>query len=203
MKTSSQIKFDRIIKEGFHEILKPLGFRKKANNFYMQLDSIGQIVNIQKSMFGNKDRIDFTINTGIFVPQYWLAYYNFHNKELPAYPTEPECLIRKRIGEIQNKHDIWYQVNKHTKEDELILIMKDNLTQFILPYFDSLNNIDEVVEYMENEKMSDTPLGKLIIYAELNLIDKAKQEYTKLLKTKVNKYFLETVKEYGKKYQLD
>ena len=169
MKTSSQIKFDRIIKEGFHEILKPLGFRKKANNYYLQLDSIGQIVNIQKSMFGNKDRIDFTINTGIFVPQYWLAYYNFHNKELPAYPTEPECLIRKRIGEIQNKHDTWYQVNEHTKEDELILIMKDNLTQFILPYFDSLNSIDEVVEYMEDEKMTDTPLAKLIIYAELNL----------------------------------
>ena len=49
MKTISEIKFDKVIKDGFHEILKPLGFKKKANNFYLKLDTIGQIINVQKS----------------------------------------------------------------------------------------------------------------------------------------------------------
>jgi hypothetical protein len=65
MKTISEIKFDKVIKDGFHEILKSLGFKKKANNFYLKLDTIGQIINVQKSAFGNKDCISFTINTGI------------------------------------------------------------------------------------------------------------------------------------------
>ena len=37
MKTSTEVKFDNIIKQGFHEILKPKGFKKKGNNFYLKL----------------------------------------------------------------------------------------------------------------------------------------------------------------------
>jgi hypothetical protein len=59
MKTVSGIKFDRIIKEGFHELLKPMGFKKKANNFYL---------------------IRFTINTGIFVPEFWVVFYDYRDK---------------------------------------------------------------------------------------------------------------------------
>ena len=55
MKTVSQIKFDSVIKEGFQELLKPLGFKKKANNFYLQLDSLGQIINVQKSRWGTRE----------------------------------------------------------------------------------------------------------------------------------------------------
>jgi hypothetical protein len=73
MKTISELKFDKIIKDGFHEILKPLGFKKKANNFYLKLDTLGQIINVQKSAWGNKNNIDFTINTGIFVPKYCMT----------------------------------------------------------------------------------------------------------------------------------
>jgi hypothetical protein len=116
MKTVSEIKFEKIIKDGFHELLKPLGFKKKANNFYLQLDTIGQIINVQKSAWGNKDSISFTINTGIFVPEYWFAFYNYSDKGLPSYPTEPECLIRKRIGNIRNQHDTWYDIKDRTDE---------------------------------------------------------------------------------------
>lgn len=51
-------------------MLKPLGFKKKENNFYLKLDTIGQIINVQISRWGNKDNISFTINAGIFVPEY-------------------------------------------------------------------------------------------------------------------------------------
>jgi len=67
-----------------------LAFKKKGNNFYLQLDNIGQIVNVQKSMWGNKSKIDFTLNIGIFVPEYRRAYYKF-DKPTPNYPTEPDA----------------------------------------------------------------------------------------------------------------
>jgi hypothetical protein len=43
-------------------------------------------------------------------------------------------------------------------------------------------------------------IGKLIVYGELQLIDKAKAEYDRMFQEKLNPHFLETVKEYGEKY---
>lgn len=203
MKTISEIKFDKIIKEGFHEILKPLGFKKKANNFYLPLETIGQIINIQKSAFGNKSEISFTINTGIFVPEYWSAFYDYSDKGLPEYPTEPECLIRKRIGALRNQQDTWYYIKERTDEIELINEMIKNLTAFILPYFERLNSTEKMLQELDKEDMMVVPLGKLIVYGELKQFDKAKREYQSLMNKKTNPDFVMTVKEYGQKYGLD
>lgn len=202
MKTASEIKFDQIIKDGFHELLKPLGFKKKGTNFYLNLDSIGQIINVQKSTFGNKDNIRFTINTGIFVPEYWLAFYNFSDKGIPDYPTEPECLIRKRIGRLRNQHDTWYDINERTDEQELIAEMRKNLTAFILPYFNRLNSTERMLQELDSDDMMMTPLGKLIVYGEFKQFDKAKREYEELTNNKTNPHFVATVIEYAQKYGL-
>lgn len=203
MKTVSENKFDKIIKDGFHEVLKALSFKKKANNFYLKLDTLGQIINVQKSAWGNKNNIDFTINTGIFVPEYWLAFYDFSNKGLPDYPTEPECLIRKRIGTLRNQHDTWYHIKENTDEEQLIVEMRKNLTEFILPYLDRLNSTEKMLQELEKADMMLAPLGKLIVYGELRQFDKAKREYEILLNNKTNPHLLITVKEYGQKYKLD
>jgi hypothetical protein len=203
MKTVSEIKFDSVIKEGFQELLKPLGFKKKANNFYLQLDTIGQIINVQKSAWGNKDNISFTINAGIFVPEYWLAFYNFSNKELPAYPTETQCLIRKRIGDLRNQDDTWYDIKERTDEQQLISEMRNNLTDFILPYFSRLSSTEKMLQELDSADVMMAPMGKLIVYGECGQFDKAKREYEQLLSKSTNLEFLMTVKEYGQKYGLD
>jgi hypothetical protein len=203
MKTASEIKFDKIIKEGFHEILKPLGFKKKASNIYLKLDTIGQIINVQKSVYGNKDSISFTINTGIFVPEYWLAFYNYSDKGLPEYPTEPECLIRKRIGKLRNQNDTWYDIKEGTDEQQLITEMRKNLKEYILPHFNRLNSTEKLLQELDKADIMLAPLGKLIIYGEFKQLDKAKREYERLLSNKINPHFLLTLKEYGHKYGLD
>jgi len=200
MKTPTEIKFDTIIKQGFHEVVKPKGFKKKSNNFYLQLPELGQIINIQKSSFYSKDKIHFTINTGIFMPHHWKGLFYNQGKELPTFPTEPECLIRKRIGELRKQHDTWYDVEEKSDEVKLISEMRDNLEQFILPYFSMVSTIDDVLSLVDTEKLHLQPLGKLIIYGELRLVDKAKAEYDRMFQEKLNPHFLETVKEYGQKY---
>jgi len=202
MKTASEIKFDKIIKEGFSEILKPLGFKKKGNNFYLKLATVGQIINVQKSAWGNKDNIHFTINTGIFVPEFWLAFYNYSDKGLPDYPTEPECLIRKRIGALRNQSDTWYDVKDRTDEQQLITEMRKNLTDFILPYFDKLNSTEKMLKELDSTSMILTPYRKLIVYGEFKQFEKAKREYERLLNDMKNTDFLMTVKEYAQKYGL-
>ena len=203
MKTPAEIKFDKIIKEGFHEILKPLGFKKKGNNFYIARQDLGQIINIQKSSFYSKEHIRFTINTGLFLPEYWQGLYYNEGKEVPVFPTEPECLIRNRIGALKKQHDTWYDVKEHTDEGKLILEMRLNIENYILPYFERINSKDAFVNALETEKLILAPLGRLIVYAELKQFDKAEKEYKIILAEKTNPSFLEIVKEYAQKYGLE
>ena len=200
MKTIVELKFDRIVKEGFHAILKPLGFKKKENNFYLQRADLGHIINIQKSMYYSKDHINFTINTGIFVPLYWSARYNFYNLNIPIFPTEPECMIRKRIGSLKNQQDTWYDILESTNDDNLILEMKENLQKYILPYFDNIKNIDELLLQSESGGLKVGHFDRMIIYGELNLTEKAQFEYEILMNEKMNLGFRELLNEFKMKY---
>jgi hypothetical protein len=203
MKTLSEIKFDKIISEGFHELLKPLGFKKKGNNFYLRLDTIGQIVNVQKSAFGNRDNISFTINTGIFVSVVWLAFFDKTEKGIPEYPNEAECLIRKRIGNLRKQSDIWFEIQEHTDEQQLIEEIRINLKEFILPYFDRLISSECLLHESDNLELWLSPLIKLLLLGELKQFDKAHLEYERLLTDETNPKTIEKVILFGQKYGLD
>ncbi|WP_088161854.1 DUF4304 domain-containing protein [Sphingobacterium sp. G1-14] len=202
MKTETQEKFDRIIKESFIEILKPLGFKKKANNFYLQLEKIGHIINIQKSYYSTKDDIRFTINVGIFSPEYWLACFNYHNKDVPAYPSEPECMIRERISGMKGLRDIWYNITPMTDIEELITEMKYNISSFILPFFEKLNTVQKLINELEASETLLHTAAKMMFFTELKLLDKARVEYRKISKENYNRHQIARLKEYAEKHGL-
>ncbi|WP_418360306.1 DUF4304 domain-containing protein [Sphingobacterium detergens] len=202
MKTETQEKFDRIIKESFIEILKPLGFKKKANNFYLPLEKIGHIINIQKSYYSTRDDIRFTINVGIFSPEYWLACFNYHNKDVPAYPTEPECMIRERISSLRGLPDSWYNITTMTDVEELIAEMKYNISSFILPFFKKLNTEQKLINELEASEILLYTAAKMTFFAELKLLDKARAEYRKISKENYNRYQIASLKEYAEKHGL-
>lgn len=54
MKTVVELKFDAMVKEAFHHTLKPLGFKRKGNNFYIKVNDVGKIINLQKSTLYSK-----------------------------------------------------------------------------------------------------------------------------------------------------
>lgn len=208
MKTEEQIKFDTIIKKGFQEVLKPLGFKKKANNFYLQLPEVGHIIYIQKSKWNTAFEISFTINIGIFEPKFWLKHYDYKKTGvIPNFPTEPESLIRKRIGNLLQGGDIWYEINKNTDENELIQTMQNNIHQFILPYLEKYNSVEKIKIAFETEEIkASAGLGALIFYAEYGFLEEAKKEYQKLYEKTMAENpshpFLKTLKTYGEKYGL-
>ncbi len=203
MKTVSQIKFDKIIKEWFYEILQWLNFKKKTNNFYLKIGTITQVINVQKSRHWDKNNINFTINIGILIPEYWLSYYNYDNKKLPDYPSESECLIRERIGGLNGKGDTWYEVTHQINETALIIEMKNNLIKFIIPYLNKFNSIEKILLKLDSKELWLTDLEQMIVYSEFRKFDKAKLLYKKLLKNKTHTYQLMKTKEYGQKYNLD
>ncbi|SNR75242.1 protein of unknown function [Maribacter sedimenticola] len=179
MKTNAELKFEEIIKTCFHEELKPLGFKKKSNNFYKGLSEFGHIINIQKTMFGSKDRISFTVNTGLFSNVFWKARFNFKNESNPPkYPTEPVCVVRKRIGQFLDGNDKWYEIEENTDttkiKHELVHVLKTK----ILPFFSKVDNDFNLIDFLENEyKDYDVNLLKFIMYGEYRMISKLEKLY--------------------------
>jgi len=203
MKSIAEAKFEKVVKDGFHATLKPLGFKKRGNNFYKQGHGIGHIINLQKSTYYSKDHIHFTINTAVFLPEYWAVFYNYFGKPVPDYPTEPECILRQRIGELRNENDKWFDITSETDEDQMIQEMKTNLDQYILPHFGSVLSKDMLVDVLDLGTTRVNPFDKLIVFGELGHKDRAKKEFEKIVAdTTRNPNFLETVKVYGKKYGL-
>jgi len=152
MKTDTQIKFDTIVKEGFTPLLKPLSFKKKALNYYRQLSEVGHIINIQKSSYGDRDHIKFRINIGIFEPKFWAVRYDFkHTGQVPDYPTEPVCLIRKTINDLRGRKDLWYEIHNYTDEQKLIKEIQEDIQNYILPFFDQLDSVEKIIQALEKD----------------------------------------------------
>jgi Domain of unknown function (DUF4304) len=203
MKTETELKFDKIIKQGIHFILKPLGFKKKGNNFYINKDYYGFIVNIQKSVLYSKDHIEFIINTGVFIPEVWAAYSYNENKPIPIFPREVECPIRIRIGGLINGLNQWYICDDDSNENVLIEDMKNALINYILPYLLSIQTKDDLLKLLNDKKFMIRPLDKLIYYGENNYKELLNEEFNTLINKKdINQEWLKTVIAYGNKYKL-
>ena len=203
MKTITEQNFDIIIKDCFQTVLKPLGFKKKGNNFYRKLQDLGQIINVQKSSFYSKEHIKFTINTGLFIPEYWLTFYTYHKGEIPDYPTEPICAIRQRIGNLKYNTDKWFDIDLSTNIAELKSETTDNILNYIVPYFEKAKTKADVIQLLQDENISLDKFARLIILGEYNQIEKAQLEYDKLKQDKYTfTYMKSTLFEYRDKYKL-
>ena len=195
MKTDTQIKFDTIVKEGFTPVLKPLSFKKKALNYYRRLAEVGHIINIQKSSYGDRDNIKFRVNLGVFEPRFWAGS---HIGQLPDYPTEPVCLIRKTINDLRGRKDLWYEIHNYTDEQKLIKEI-----QYILPFFDQLDSVEKILSALEKDSnLLGITFDLLIFYAEHGQKEKAQTVYNQLLQ-KVNPLAKPTLEGYAKKYNLN
>ena len=200
MKTDTQIKFDTIVKEGFTLLLKPLSFKKKALNYYRRLAEVGHIINIQKSSYGDRDHIKFRINIGIFEPKFWSVS---HKGQVPDYPTEPICLIRKTTNDLRGRKDLWYEVNDTTDEQKLIREVQEDIQNYILPFFDQLDSVEKILSALEKDSnLLGVTFDLLIFYVEHGQKEKTQTVYNQLLQ-KINPLAKPTLEGYAKKYGLN
>ena len=169
-------------------------------NYYRRLAEVGHIINIQKSSYGDRDNIRFRINIGTFEPKFWLVEYDFkHTGQVPDYPTEPVCIIRKTIKDLRGRKELWYEVDENTNEQELIKRVQEDIQQYILPFFKQYNSVEKIFYSADS---IFPPFGALVFYGEHGYIEKAQKEYNELLKD-VNPLAERTLKGYAKKYGLN
>ena len=177
------MKFEGIVKTCFHEKLKPVGFLKKGNNFYRDLGEIGHIVNIQKSMYGSRDRLSFTANIGIFTPAYWKAQFDFtHSGEPPKYPIEPVSTLRRRIGEFMEGNDKWYDLSQETDDRPIQEELSQTMDVKVLPFLNQMNSVSRLIDYLEGDSSRwDLAYARFVLYGELGMQDKLLALYPLLI----------------------
>jgi hypothetical protein len=203
MKTPTQTKFDELVKLAFQDVLKPMGFKKKNNSFYRLLPELGHVVNLQKSMGSLGDHIRFTINTGVFLPEFWQDQHNYFNKPIPTFPSEMDCTLRMRIGELKGQQDVWFDVTEKTNLDTMVTDMKANLEMYILRHFQKLESKAMLVDFVQQAPLVTSSFERLIIYGVLNYLENAQTEFNLLARESVkNRRAKEDLKEYAKKYGL-
>ncbi|MGY3090496.1 hypothetical protein ACVWYF_003551 [Hymenobacter sp. UYAg731] len=148
-KTLIQERFDNLVSNIIWPQFKAKGYRKTGNNFrFYNIDGWGKIVNIQKSAFGDKNNISFTINTGLYLPEADTIF------EIPRGEKflEPDCLVRKRIGKLNGlQKDLWYDLNEKAPPNDLEGRISQDFSQFILPYLEKIQSRDDILKQIIRE----------------------------------------------------
>jgi hypothetical protein len=134
-KTEIEKKFDILVSHVF-TFFKPLGYKKKGNNFrfYDKEIEFGKIINFQKSIYYNKQHIHFTINASVYFSDY--EYYMWGKKTHENF-TEPSCVIRDRIGS-------WYDLNEETDFEKLKEQLERDFKK-IISYFNKIRTREDVI----------------------------------------------------------
>ncbi|HEX8427965.1 DUF4304 domain-containing protein [Hymenobacter sp.] len=156
-KTPAQIRFDNLVSITLWPEFKAKRYRKTGNNFRLYSPAGWEkIVNIQKSMFSNKNDICFTVNTGLYLPEADTIFETPRGEKF----LEPDCLVRKRIGNLNGlQSDLWYDLTENTTINDLEIRVKQNFSQFIIPYLESIQSRDDILkqiiwEHRPNDEMA-------------------------------------------------
>ena len=151
LKTKVQIQFGQLVSEVIWPEFKPRNYRKTGNNFWIyHSDGWGKVVNIQKSAYGDRNEISFTINTGLYLAKADTIF----DEPRAAKFLEPDCLVRNRIGRLNgSNHDLWYDLNELTPAHLIQQQVLDDVKGFVLPYLDKIDSVDDIVQQILRERL--------------------------------------------------
>jgi len=149
-KTKAENYFDDLVSYLFL-YLKPLGYKKKGNNFryYNKEEKWGKIINFQKSQWNTKLQITFTVNVGLYLED-WANEYNekfLSNTKSVAdnFPIHL-CAAQGRIGRICDyNRDMWFEVHDLIDYEKLKATLDRDFVQFIIPFLDAIKTKEDVI----------------------------------------------------------
>jgi len=133
-------KIDEIINMELKALMKANGFKKRARNFYKEIDGgVFLLVNVQGSMYNDNQDARYTVNLGVFFPEIY-EMVGFGN--VGAIPSVPDCSITKRIGHLKpEKTDYWWQLKPSSNLQQLAADLSRTVEQYGLPWLQSNSSI--------------------------------------------------------------
>lgn len=140
--------FSDIIKETVAPGLKKLGFKKSNLIFNRTVNSIVQIIRVQKSQWNHPDRLAFTVNYGFFND---IIFERSRNKKSTSkFISEYTAFAFGRIGHLIYNQDYWYELTRDKERTSSQNQIKRDLHDALLPLMEQYTTIDSFLDMMRD-----------------------------------------------------
>jgi len=145
--------FEELIK-ALTPILKPMGFSKKGNSFYLEAGKNYGVVNFQKSRESTKDVVKFTINFGIYSDVLGQLQYGFNST---AKPEVERCHWQARVGIFMpGIPDYWWNVSTSGNLSGITSNVMGTVQSIMVPEINKRLSDDGLINSWMNESYAGT-----------------------------------------------
>ena len=125
--------------------LRMAGFRKKAHNFWRDVERVVDVLTIQKSQWNDADDARFTVNLGLYWPSVQ-ATIGRTAKAMP--PKEYDCIVSTRLGPLFDEgRDFWWQVQPDSDVDLMGADVVEKLRKYGLSWLERGHDPQQTLEY--------------------------------------------------------
>lgn len=157
-------------------ILKPIGFSKKGNSFYLEAGKNYGIVNFQKSRDSTKDVTKFTINFGIYSDALGQLQYGYNNS---VKPEVEQCHWEARVGSFMpDSPDYWWNVNTSDNLSDITSNVMEAVQSIVVPEINKrLSDESLINSWMNDSYAGTTEIGR---FKYLTTLLKAKGDFDTL-----------------------
>jgi len=149
--------FDEILKETIIPFLKGFGFKRKSQNFYRQVNDIGQCFNVQRSQWNSyNDSVVFTFNLGFFSQEIFRIVSE--RTEVIVFPKTTDCFIQHRLGYYSHGRDHWYELARNIKKEDVKKQIGMDLANHLKPLFDKYTSLEALKGLVDKDEKNVGPV---------------------------------------------
>lgn len=165
-----------------------MGFIKKGNSFYLQVNKNYGVINFQKSRESTKEEIKFTIKFGVYSDVLGQLQYDYNNS---VKPEVEQCHWLARIGAfMKDSPDFWWEAKISDDLKSVASIVMDIVQNIAMPEINKRLNDEGLINCWMNEAFAGTTeIGK---FKYVTTLLKTKEDYNTL--NQVVKTFMEKSK---------
>lgn len=136
---TAQKAFDSLVASGVWPALRQHGFRRPKYTFHREAALNWQVLNLQKSMYSDRDAVRFTVNVAVGLDRLRSGVLDWPDGKRPA---ESSCHLRERLGQLLVGRDTWWDVRPDTNLGELAEVVVVAIETAALPWLEERS--DEV-----------------------------------------------------------
>jgi len=133
------------------QFLGPAGFDRKGMLWNRRHDSIVEAVDIQISNAGDAA----TINVGVLHDDVYAVVWGGAPQ---GFVEEPFCVVRARVGQIVDGHDLWWPVSNEQTPQNIVAALAAN----VLPFLDESRTEEAMEAFLDRESVT-SPLQTIYL----------------------------------------
>lgn len=116
-------------------LLAPLGFERREAAWNRKRNGMIDVVSMQVDGVIEK----LTVEAGVLHPA---TYVKCWGTDVPKFVDAPECTVRARVGDLIDKHDLWWALDQPGVAEDVA----EKVSRYLLPYLDRHQSAEAIEE---------------------------------------------------------